>query len=399
MNILQIANKAIFPPDGGSLAILSLAKSYIKNGHTVHLVNMITHKHVNNSDIIEEEYKNSFQLTGIKVNTQISIFKLVLNFLFSNKPYISQRFISKEFEINLIVILKANSFDFIQIEGLYVLQYINLIREHFNGKILYRSHNIEFKIWQRNYKETKSLLKKIYFKSLYKRLQKLEIKLINRYDYLIPISKSDEVIYNALGNNKPFLTAPFGINIKKLENKQVNSNLNTKPSLNFIGALDWIPNQKGIIWFIDNCFPNILESFPHIILNIAGRNAPSWLSKRFEHKNIQFFGEVDNAYEFFQTPGPMIVPLFSGSGMRVKIIEGMALKKVIIATNIAVEGISCTHNKNIILANTINDFTNNILSIVDNISLQNTIGEQASEFVKENFDFEKIGSSIINFIK
>ncbi|NOQ27270.1 MAG: hypothetical protein GQ564_18060, partial [Bacteroidales bacterium] len=94
MNILQIANKAIFPPDGGSLAILSLAKAYIINGHNVHLLNMITHKHYNKVDIIEHEYEDFLKLSGIEVNTQISYIKLLLNFLFSNKPHVSQRFIS-----------------------------------------------------------------------------------------------------------------------------------------------------------------------------------------------------------------------------------------------------------------------------------------------------------------
>lgn len=399
MNILQIANKAIFPPDGGSLAILSLAKAYIRNGHNVHLLNMITHKHFNKVDIIEHEYKDFLKLSGIKVNTQISYIRLLLNFLFSNKPHISQRFISKKFNNKLELILNENSFDFVQIEGLYVLQYINTIRKKFKGKILYRSHNIEFLIWKRNFEKTSSILKKIYFKSLFNRLQKLEKKLINTYDYLIPISQTDANIYTKLGNNKPVLTSPFGIDFKKIKEQSIDNNKSHAQNINYIGALDWIPNQEGLLWFIDNCFPSVLKSFPHVKLNIAGRNAPKWLQKKIEHKNILFLGEVKNAYEFIQTPGVMIVPLFAGSGMRVKIIEGMALKKTIIATNIATEGIHCIHNKNIILANNIKDFVNSIINLLIKPELQINIGTNAHDFVKEHFDFEKIGSDILNFIK
>lgn len=399
MNILQIANKAIFPPDGGSLAILSLTKAYIRNGHNVHLLNMITHKHFNKSGIIEHEYEDFLKLSGIRVNTRISYIKIILNFLFSNKPHISQRFISKKFKDKLELILHENSFDFVQIEGLYVLQYINTIRKKFKGKILYRSHNIEFLIWKRNYIKASSIFKKIYFKSLFNRLQKLEKKLINTYDYLIPISQTDASIYNELGNNKPVLTSPFGIDFKKIKEQKINENLNLGQNLNYIGALDWIPNQEGLLWFTDNCFPKILKSFPNIILNVAGRNAPRWLQKKLEHKNILFLGEVNNAYEFIQTPGLMIVPLFSGSGMRVKIIEGMALKKTIVATNIATEGIDCIHNENIILANNINDFVNSIISLIIKPELQIDIGANAHNFVKVHFDFEKIGSNILNFIK
>ncbi|MDA3955004.1 MAG: glycosyltransferase family 4 protein [Bacteroidales bacterium] len=399
MNILQIANKAIFPPDGGSLAILSLTKAYIRNGHKVHLLNMITHKHFNKNDIVKNKYENYLEINGVSVNTKIYLLKLFFNFLFSNKPYISQRFISKKFDNKLEITLNNNSFDFVQIEGLYVLQYIKTIRKNFKGKILYRSHNIESLIWKRNYEETSSNLKKIYFRSLFKRLQKFEKSLINTYDYLIPISQTDATIYNELGNIKPVLISPFGVDFKSLKTQIIDDNLKTEQSINYIGALDWIPNQEGLIWFIDQCMPELLKSFPQIKLHVAGRNAPKWLRKKLERKNILFLGEVNNAYEFMLSPGPMIVPLFSGSGMRVKIIEGMALKKAIIATNIAADGINCLHNENIILANNINDFVNSTITLINNPDIQNNIGENAHDFVQEHFDFEKIGSKILNFIR
>jgi glycosyltransferase involved in cell wall biosynthesis len=398
MNILQIANKAISPPDGGSLAILSLTKSYIKNGHIVHLLNMITPKHNNKNNLIESDYKNNIEISGVNINTKISFFKLLFNFLFSKKPYIAQRFISKEFINKLNKKLNKNQFDVVQIEGLYILQYIKTIRRIYKGKILYRPHNLEFLIWKRNFEEASSFLKKIYFMSLYKRLKKLEEELINTYDYLIPITQFDASIFNELGNVKPVLISPFGIDIERITEQQFN-NTETVQSINYIGALDWIPNQKGLIWFIKHCFPQILESFPTIKLNIAGRNAPRWLIKKLEHKNIQFLGEVSNAYEFIQNKGPIIVPLFAGSGMRVKIIEAMALKKTIIATNIAAEGIQCSHNKNIILADNINDFVKSVISVLKNHELQNNIGEEAYNFVKQNYDFKKIGANILNFIK
>ena len=147
MNILQIANKAIYPPDGGTLAILSLAKGYIENGHQVYLLNMITHKHYNNYALIKDKYRQSLKIEGIDVNTKISPLKLLLNLFFSDKPYIAQRFISPKFKLRLESLLKSQQFDFIQFEGLYALQYIRIIKNNFNGKIIYRPHNVEYLIW------------------------------------------------------------------------------------------------------------------------------------------------------------------------------------------------------------------------------------------------------------
>jgi glycosyltransferase involved in cell wall biosynthesis len=400
MNILQIANKAIYPPDGGSIAILSIAKAYVNNGHKVHLLNMITHKHHNNTKIIEPEFRDNLTISGIKINTKISFIKLIANFLFSSKPFISERFLSKKFENSLINLFENNLFDFVQIEGLYSLQYIKCIKQNYKGKVLYRPHNVEYLIWERNAFEAKSILKKIYFKSLSKRIKKLEEKYLNSYDYLIPISNADAEIFNKLGNQKPFKVSPFGIDFNIIINQSGADKPDSEQSINYIGALDWIPNQKGLKWFIDYCFPIVLESFPEIKLNIAGRNAPDWFIKKLnQNNNIRYVGEVNNAYEYLHTPGPVIVPLFSGSGMRVKIIESMAIKKAIVSTSIAAEGINCMHNENILIADNPEYFANSVISLLKNRDLQKEIGENASKFVKENFDFNIIANNILNFIK
>lgn len=399
MNILQIANKAIYPPDGGTLAILSSAKAYIQKGYRVYLLNMATHKHHNNTRIIDSEYSNSLCIKGIKIDTKISLLKLFINFFFSKTPFISDRFISKNFEFELAYLLKNHSFDFVQIEGLYVLQYIETIRANFKGKVLYRPHNVEYLIWKRNFEETKSVLKKIYFKSLYKRLKNLEEKYLNTYDYLIPISYSDAEIFNKLGNKKPVQVSPFGIDMKMIHKQHLKNKSDKEQSINYIGALDWIPNQKGLIWFIESCFPIILKSFPKIKLHIAGRNAPNWLIKKLNHSNIKFWGEVNNAYTYMQNRGPIIVPLFSGSGMRVKIIESMALKKAIVATSIAAEGINCVDHKHILIADNKDEFANCVISLLKNQDLQKEIGENALKLIEEYFDFNNIATQILNFIK
>ena len=397
MKILQIANKAIYPPDGGTLAILNLAKGYVENGNQVHLLNMITHKHINKFDEIKEGENKSFQITGVKINTGISIFKLIINLITSTKPYISERFISIKFRNKLVEIIKNETFDIIQIEGLYVLQYIDDIRKIYKGKILYRSHNLEHLIWERNSVESKSFVKKYYFKITGRRLLKLEKTLLNRYDYIVPITDSDLDIYKKLGNNKPAIIAPFGLDLNSFKAKHIKIT-DSKQSINYIGALDWIPNQQGLIWFIESCLPEIIKSFPEIKLNIAGRNAPKWLIEKFNHKSIKYFGEVSNAYDFIQYSGPVIVPLFSGSGMRVKIIECMALKKTIIATNVAAEGIECRNNENILLADSAPDFSQLVLIALKNKAYQKEIGENAFRFVNEKYNFTKIASNIIDQI-
>ncbi len=397
MKILQLANKATFPPDGGSLAILNFAKGYIKNGHQVYLLNIVTHKHFNNPELIEAEYKNNLTVQGVKVNTRISILKLGFNIFLSRKPYIAQRFLSRKFSNKLTALLLSKNFDLIHIDSLYMLQYIHSIKRIFSGKIIYRPHNIEYKIWERNAKETKSLIKKLYFKRLATRLKKLELTLLNTYDYILPIAASDAETYKALGNTQPLHIAPFGIDFQKIPVTKTN---NQPQNIIFIGALDWIPNQNGLMWFINHCWDKIFESEFKTALFIAGRNAPRWLIQSLKtKKGIRFMGEIDNAYNFMLNSGPLIVPLFSGSGLRVKIIEAMALKKPIISTSIGAEGIPYTDKENILIANTADEFAGAVNQVFKDEDYQKAIGENAFHLAAGNFDLEIITKNVLRFIK
>ena len=398
MNILLISNKATYPPDGGNIAILNLAKGYAKLNHKITLLNMITHKHINKPDIIRELKQRNIEIIGVKVKTRISIFKLFFNLLFSDKPYNLERFNSKKFSDQIISLLNREHWDFIQIEGLYVSQYISIIRKHFNGKIVFRSHNIEHIIWEENSSFSNSRIKKLYFKLLAKRLKKFELKTINNYDFILPISSVDAEFYKSNKNNKPILITPFGIDPEIYDEILNQTHLNSSsPNILFIGSLNWIPNQDGLIWFTDNCLPLIREQIPLTKLIVAGRNAPKWFKKHIENKGCQIIENVENAHSFLLTDGIFIVPLFSGSGMRVKIIEAMALRKAIVSSPKGSEGINCTE-KEISIAETPQEFANSIIHLLNNRLQQNNLGNSAQELIKSDYNINKIADSVINFI-
>lgn len=390
MNILQIANKAISPPDGGTIALLNLSKAYSSLGHRVQILNMVTEKHFNNIHKID-----NIEIKGVKTNTKISFIKIILNLLFSKTPYNASRFYTTQFLTELEKLICSNNYDFIQIEGLYCLQYINSIRKVYKGKIVYRPHNIEYLIWERNALETTKVYKKVYFKIIAKRLKKLEQKFLNKYDYILPISEIDAKKFNEMGNKKPLLIAPFGIETKEY----ITDSKKSENYIKFIGALDWIPNQNGIIWFIDNCLPIVLKQLPYVKLKIAGRNAPDWLIKKLKHPNIDFLGEIDDALELFSYHGPFIVPLFSGSGMRVKIIEAMSVRNAIVSTKIGAEGIIYTEGENILIADSEEMFANHIIQLLNDRNLLLKLGENAHNFVKDNYDFLNIAKNVLKFIQ
>ncbi len=396
MKILQVTNKVTYPTnDGGTIACMNLTRGFSLLGHRVTVLSMNTEKHHVKMEEIPKTVKDLADFRLVDVPARIYRISAFINLIFSRKPYNAVRFISKRFENELETILKANSFDIVQLEGLYVCPYIPVIRKNSSAKIVYRAHNIEHEIWARTAAMAADL-EKWYLKILSRRIKRFEKKLLNTYDLLVPITERDGIILDAMGNKKPRHVSQTGIDSSMLI---PNAKYLEHPSLFHIGSLDWAPNQEGLIWFLDNCWKEIHEKYPSLMFYVAGRNAPVWFQRRLGMPNVVYKGEVDDAYEFMNSKSIMIVPLNSGSGMRIKIIEGMALGKPIVTTKIGTEGISTTSGKNIIIAADKAEFVKAVSELIENRDFFESISRNAIEYIHDNFDNLTSAGALIEFYK
>lgn len=385
MKILILHNKFPYPAkDGGSIAVLNLAKSLANIGHQITFLCFNTSKHYFNLKKLPKELKQCIDFRTVYLKSDINPLKALFNLLFSRLPYIAQRFKTKLFSKELSKVLTENSFDIVQIEGLYMCQYIPVIKKFSKAKIAYRAHNIEHEIWQRTVQSEKNFLQKMYLKNLSKRLKRFEVNTLNSYDLLVPISHRDTSILNALGNTKPSIINIPGIDLNE---KYIHS-YQHKTNLFFLGALDWKPNQEGLVWFFESVWPEIWNRSNHLTLSIAGRNAPAWLEKKIKQQsNVNYLGEIEEVEEFISTNGIMIAPLLSGSGIRIKIIEGLAYGKIIITSTIGAEGLDVEDKKNIFIADTKKEYMKCIDSILSmDESEIKSFQKNAQDFYLNNFD-------------
>jgi len=397
MKILILANKFPYPPrDGGAIATFSMIKGLSQLHHDITVLAINTSKHFYDIQLLPEEVKNFARFLAVEINTDISVIGLLINLLFSSIPYNAKRFINIEFEKKIIDLCMNNHFDIIQLEGLYMCPYISAIRKISNAKISFRAHNIESEIWERMIPSTNSFFKRQYLRILSNRIRKYELSFINSYDLLIPISLKDSQWFVDMGNKMPNVVIPTGIEVSTM----TNSSDYEYPSVFYLGGLDWMPNQQGIKWFIDNCWESILEQLPNLKLNIAGRNAPDNLINYFStKKNLTFFGEIPDAKTMFLSKAIMIVPLFAGSGMRIKIMEAMGYGRAIVTTSVGMEGIYASDRNEILIANTKEEFINNVIELSTNKYFFNQICQNAYNFASAEFNNLRIISLLSDFYK
>ncbi len=397
MKILQLHNKIPYPPkDGGAIGVWNFTLEFARQGHDVTLLAMNTKKHYCDLKTIPSEYTKLIKIIAVRVDAPITATGALKNLLFSRRPYNAQRFISPDYKKKLIEILSKDKFDVILLEGLYMSPYLPVIRKYSDAVVSLKAHNVEHEIWQRVASNEPNILRRKYLKILSKRIKRMEIGTLNRNDNLITFTERDAQFFNSIGNKSPYHIAPAGIDTSHLIPDRSNI---LYPSIFFIGALDWAPNQEGLIWFIRNVWAKLNEKFPGLVLEVAGRNAPEWLIKMLNEPNIKFLGEIQDAYSFMNSRAVMIVPLLSGSGMRIKIVEGMALGKSIVTTSVGTEGIETTHNQNILIADTAEQYLNQVERLLTDKALCETIGLNAIKFIKCNFEISQISKSLIDFLE
>ena len=393
MKILQVCSKIPYPSkDGGSMAMNILTEGLIDNGNQVTVLAMSTHKSFTKKEEINTEYLARTNFKTVFVDTSVKPIDAFFN-LFSKKSYNIIRFYSKEFEKVLEELITKENFDIIQLETLWVTPYVETIRKKTRAKIVYRSHNIEYMIWERLATICENPIKKKYLQLLAARLKKYEVGMLNKYDAIAGITELDINVLKKMGCKLPMKHVPFGISLAKYTPQQAEIEF---PSLFHIGSMDWKPNEEAIKWFLKAIWPAIHAKFPNLNLYLAGRNMPEWLSG-LKMENVEVIGEIDDQLAFIRSKFVMIVPLQSGGGMRIKIIEGMALSKTIISTSIGAEGIACEDKINILLANTPAEFEQAIENCINNVSMAESIGNNARILIENKYDNNKICKQLTEF--
>ncbi len=393
MRVLQLSYRFPYPPkDGGAIGIFNITRGLSNQGVDLTLLTVNTPKHYFDQKALPKDVAKLANWEVVDVNTQITPLNAFANLL-DGKPFHVSRFEDHGFKQRLIDLLQQGSFDIIQLEGPFMGPYLNTIRANSSAKVVLRMHNIEHKIWKRLANEVSNPFKKIYINLQANRLHKYEKSLFHEVDGLVPITEQDASFLKEISCDTPYEIVPAFVDLKELDPIKYEG---TWPDFFFIGGLDWMPNWEGLLWFLNQVWPKVESKYPESKFHIAGRNAPDRL-KSLKSEQIVYHGEVEDAFKFMSEHGIMVVPLFSGSGMRLKIIEGLGMKKPIISTSIGSEGMSVRHDRGLLIADDAESFISEIDRLASNKAFAESLGESGNETIKQAYDIESNSKKLIEF--
>ena len=305
--------------------------------------------------------------------------------MMTKESYHVSRYRSSEMERRLSTILPEQSYDFVQIESSHLLIYYDLISRYHSGKIVLRAHNVEHQIWQRYQSQLENSIVSKYHHVQANRLHDIEEQYAAKLDGILTVSEVDKVYFSGL--NQRSFTIPIGLDMPSASGQLRKT---SSPTYGFIGSMDWSPNIEGLRWLFDKVIAPSDSAFRMVL---AGRNFEAAKLTIPSQRNIKILGEIEDVNEFWNQIDVLMVPLFSGSGTRVKIIEAFTHQKLVLTTSIGIEGIPANDGEHAVIRDREDDWARAIDKIIDDWPAYNELQRNGRKLAEKHYEYRQVGKA------
>jgi glycosyltransferase involved in cell wall biosynthesis len=314
--------------------------------------------------------------------------RAVFRGLVQNKPFVIARDEIESMQALLAKLLAEESFDVIHSDQVSMAQYG--LTPCASKRVL-DMHNALYLVVQRLASNEPNLIKRFILRREAKALARYEAGLCCKFDEVVFVTDEDrhaiEAQMQALNIRIPrncFHTIPICVDP---DEKPAIMPIAKPFRITALGVMFWPPNAEGVMWFASKGWPIIHARFPEACLTIVGKNPPPELAQLNGSNNIEVTGYVPDLDRILSETAVFIVPLHSGGGMRVKILDTWCWGLPTVSTSIGAEGIDIRPQENILTADTIEVFTQSVQQLLSDQALNQSLRLNGRRWVEQNYDW------------
>jgi len=245
--------------------------------------------------------------------------------------------------------------------------------------------------YYQTYKLQGNTLIKMYYLFRYLTVKNQEKRLYKAFDTRIVISPFDKDILESYLPDSNFFVIPQGVDTNYFTKTDIEEDF---PSLAFEGNFANPHNGAAIIHFYNNIYPLIQQRIPEVKLYIIGSNAPSEVLKLASDKSVIVTGYVEDIRPYLAKSSIALAPMISGTGVKNKILEAMAMSKPVVSTSMGIHGIDATPEENIIIADEPVEFGNRVVELLNNAKLREKLSCQGRKLVESKYSWERMADML-----
>jgi glycosyltransferase involved in cell wall biosynthesis len=391
MRILNVLPRIPTPPvDGGAIGVYYPMRELALLGHKLCTLAFESNRHPQDSEM----YRSVSELYTIPGNfPEPEVWSALMN-LASSKPYnLSLRFDKPEFH-KLIkkVAAQTPTPDIIQLDWIYMTAYLKTLRACYpKVPIVLRQHNAEHIIFKRLAENEKNPIKSMFLFHQASKMKRFEAKMMKRVDYYTTVTETDLSIFKSMAPKTPGRAIVAGVDTAMFKRPE---SLSREKNFVILGSLSWAPYAQAVQWFLENVWTTFVAAHPGVGLYIVGSAPPPEVQRWNGTQGVTVTGFVDDVIPILHRSTAMVVPLLSGSGMRIKIVEAMAASLPVISTSVGIEGILAEHNVHALVADAPEAIASEMHQLIVDAPLATRITEHARQLVIDKYEWKSIAKQM-----
>jgi glycosyltransferase involved in cell wall biosynthesis len=374
---------------GTNIRIMNLIRGLSSKGEDVDLITFNDKSKVQDDFIELKKHCRNVCLVPWEKNPKLLQLWPILQRFLQWEPFILKYYEKEGFKKQLGKIASENNYNIIVIEHSVMAKYFYCLHQNHGAKTVLVMHDIAFSLYQLRYRYERNIFEKMKLLLSMLPFKKWESKMASLFDMVITVSEHDKKLLLSRMHKVDVRVVANGVNTKI---NQPFSREARRENILFIGAMDYEPNVDAILYFCNEIFDLIKKSRPNCNLIIVGRSPTEKIIRLGNRPGIIIAGEVKEVKPFYEKSLVAIVPLRSGGGTRLKILEAMALGTPVVSTSIGCEGLEVKNGENILVADIPSDFSQMVISLITDVALWKCISLKARALVEETYDWEKISS-------
>lgn len=280
--------------------------------------------------------------------------------------------------------------DVVHVDHLQMAQYA----DHNAGyRVVLDNHNVESMIIRRVAETSESRLMRLYAGLEWPKLRDYEIGACRRCEMVLTVSEEDKATLVSLGLSPDNVECvPIGVDV---EHFQLITREPGSQNILSIATMYWPPNVDSMLYFSREILPLVREQIPGCRLTIAGQRPVESIQALGREPGIAVTGYVEDSRIVAVDCGVFIVPLRSGSGVRVKILNALAMGLPVVSTSVGAEGLDVRSGQHLLIADGAEEFAQAVVRVLQDPEMGDRLGRNGRELVCEKYSWGRVGERLL----
>jgi polysaccharide biosynthesis protein PslH len=383
MRILVLTQVLVYPPDAGPKIKTLQVLQHLAAHHDVVYCTFVRST---------KEVQDSKKLSGIcrRVITvplnrsRAGDVRFLIESLATGDSFLLRRDYRVVMQETVRQLLQEEHIDVLHVDQLNMMRFVP---PEWQGTVILDEHNAVWQVFERLRKGEPNPLKRWFLGREARIIGRLEGKACSRAQVVLTVSEQDkQALKMVAGESAPIDVVPITVDAEHFT--PILNARNPQPNrLLTIGTMFWMPNSQGVSWWLHEGYELLRTICPDLTYDIVGARPPralQLLAARYE--GVTLHGYVADTLPFWTAASALAVPILSGGGVRVKILEAMAMGVPVVSTTIGCEGLNVRNGEHLLVADTPEAFAHAAAKILQDKALAGCLAQNARQLILEQYD-------------